>query len=166
MPTVPPLLKTPEIWKHKSLLERILTKMPFISMIGGLMENHRFCYARQELYEQVASRKNTWIPMDESSVSIQIASIFMHELGWANNYFLYDDPLELIVFDDEQWFEGRFVGLISEIENLFNLPEGTIDKHFFHKDEKLSRVVLTPNVTFGDFVRYVFSNMNTRILTR
>lgn len=126
------------------------------------MENQRFCYARQELYKQVVSRKNTWISMDKPGVSIQIATIFMHEQGWANNYFLDDDLLELIVFDDDAWFEGRFTaGLICEIECLFSLPEGTIVERFFHMDGERGRLVLIPNTTFGDFVQYVFSNMNT-----
>lgn len=149
----------PDVWKNRSTAEVFCSYIPLIGrMIEDVLQNTRFCMAREELYQQLLDRKATSVDINRSKpkeyISIQVATIIMCLHGWPNNCFFSSDSLKLLIFDDD-----LVEDIFSVIETMFDFPKNSV-LSAFGCDNNDPFFLHNPDATFGDLLEKVISLLN------
>ena len=137
----------PEIWKKRRTIESLCCKIPLFGwFFVALCENDRFCRARSEISEQLVVRKRCCqcisdFQSREYGVDLAIAqqagAAIMSIHGWPNSCFCRNDPLQLLIFDDDLNRE-----IFDAIAKVFDCESESLLQYY---DKN-------PGLTFGDLI--------------
>lgn len=136
-----------------SAAERVLMWIPFLGWtLSHAMERERFKPMIREIEDQLLARSDTsdfWACRNDSvEITKTICRIIAKELGWPNDYFLPEDPMQILLWAHRDGLDGVFA--IQEIEKALgvSIPTEMAERFFI-------------GGTLGDFVESLTSLTNS-----
>lgn len=145
-----PLCLTSGTLPTPSCAERCFRWVPIVGwIIANELEKRRISLGLESLAQQLASRSMPETDVNacddiHSRTAAVIARNVKESIGWPNDYFIADDPFELMLFGDD----GAGVEVFGAIEDYLHIPRGTISDEHTQTCYKL---------TFGQVVEFLVS---------
>jgi hypothetical protein len=112
--------------------ERICRYVPIVGWIAAsALEQRRFGPTTRSLYGQIQQRSETSVSVwgdvrQRRIIGVAVSKSIARHFGWPNHFFIPDDPIALLFWDDD----GASSSVLREAASLIGADKDSFDRAF------------------------------------